>query len=790
VMKSRKSVRTGRAFGKLFVELLENRALPSVSTQVLKDINTGTGSSNPAEFTQVGSITFFVAADSAHGLELWKTNGTSAGTVLVRDIEPAAGVGSFPQSLTNVNGTLFFTANTQSDSHGLELWKSNGTSAGTVLVRDINPTTTGGNGSYPNDLVNVNGTLYFVATESTHGAELWKSNGTSSGTVLVCDIQPGADNGLAFDLTNVNGVLFFSASGPGTGQELWKTNGTSAGTVLVRDICVGANASQASQFINVNGTLFFTADDGTHGLELWKSNGTSSGTVVVRDINPGANGSVSTSTHVKMLNLNGTLFFAADDGTHGQELWKTNGSSVGTVMVSDMIAGSSSGFVPFTDTTLVSVGSTILFALSDPTHGLELWKSNGTSAGTSLVRDINPGTNGSDPVNLTNVNGTLYFSAADGAHGKELWQSNGTSAGTTLVRDILSGSSGSFPEGLTNLSGRLYFNAFNTSLGDEPWTADLPNTAPVLNAAKTPILKTIAQNTTHPIVGTPGGTAIGTLVDFASPAGQLDNVTDADSGALLGIAVTAADTSHGVWSFSIDKGASWHSLGTPSAAAARTLAADGNTLLYFTPAVGFSGMIASAITFRAWDRTSGINGSTISTTAAGGTTAFSTALDTASLIVNDAPVLDVGKSPKLNDVVAGSGNPSGAVGTLTSQLVDFKTPAGQLDNVTDVNSGALLGIAVTRVDTTHGTWFYSINNGTTWLTLGASTTVAKLLAVNGQTRLYFKPTPGFTGTVAQAISFRAWDRTTGGNGGTADVTTAGGATAFSRYGDTASVSVV
>jgi ELWxxDGT repeat protein len=163
--------------------------------------------------------------------------------------------------LTNVSGTLFFSA---SDGNtGNELWKSDGTIGGTVLVRDIRPAAFGVLRLLPSPSANVNGTLFFAAIDGTRGYELWKSDGTSTGTVLVKDIRPGLFGSYPYSLTNVGGRLFFIADNGTNGRELWISDGTSTGTVLVKDINQGAgdafgtiNAPPPS-FTNVNGTLYF-----------------------------------------------------------------------------------------------------------------------------------------------------------------------------------------------------------------------------------------------------------------------------------------------------------------------------------------------------------------------------------------------------------------------------------------------------------------------------------------------------------------------------------------------------
>jgi Ca2+-binding RTX toxin-like protein len=287
------------------------------------------------------------------------------------------------------------------------------------------------------------------------------------------------------------------------------------------------------------------------------------------------------------------------------------------------------------------------------------------------------------------------------------------------------------------------------------------------------------------------GTLVSTLVDFVGGGGQ-DNVTDSDPGAVTGIALITTDAANGSWHFSTDNGGTWNPVGAVSDAAAVLLAADASTRIYFQPNANFNGSLRDAITFRAWDQSSGSNGSTADASANGGDTAFSGELDTASLTVaavNDAPLLDATKNPVLDVQSQDAGSPVGAVGTLVSNLVDL-SGGGGLDNVTEIDAGVSTGIALTGADITQGSWHFSTNNGTSWTSVGAvSDATALLLAANASTRLYFEPSTGFNGTLASAITFRAWDQSTGSNGGTADVVGNGGTSAFSAMTDTASIVV-
>jgi ELWxxDGT repeat protein len=441
---------------------------------LVKDINAGSGGGNigshPRDLINFNDTLFFVPFDGdGNGLEIWKSDGTEAGTVLVKDITPGRSA-SNPTFLTTVNGMLFFSANNRRNANGYELWKSDGSEAGTVMVKDI---FVGSFSSSPSELTNVNGTLFFVANDGVNGRELWKSDGTAVGTVLVKDIVVGSATSNPAELINVNGTLFFSANDGADNNALWKSDGTEAGTVIVKDNFVAFTGRSPSNLTNVNGTLFFRANDGINGFELWKSDGTEAGTVMVKDIRAGSH-----SLPVLLTNVNGTLFFRANDGANGDEVWKSDGTEAGTVMVKDINPGSIGSF----PSSFTNVNGTLFFKAEDGINGGELWKSDGTAPGTLMVKDINPGSIGSFPGPFTNVNGTLFFRAGNLTTGFELWKSDGTAPGTVMVADINPSTdffTRSQPSNLTYVNGTLYFSADDGINGSELWK--LPILPPALN---------------------------------------------------------------------------------------------------------------------------------------------------------------------------------------------------------------------------------------------------------------------------------------------------------------------
>ena len=242
-----------------------------------------------------------------------------------------------------------------------------------------------------------------------------------------------------------SGAILLSASGAQAASN--------RGAVLVKDIARGnpklpGSSGDPSRLVNVAGTLYFAARDRRHGDELWQSDGTRRGTRMVKDISPGRPG----SSPDQLTAFGKTLYFTARDGIHGPELWRSNGTARGTRIVRDIVPGQGS----YNLGAFTNVAGTLFFVASAaPESGTKtgLWRSDGTAAGTRPVKGLGR-------INYpTAVGNILYFAASDGVHAG-LWRSDGTAPGTVLVKD-LQGTRicGSDPCYLTNVAGTLFFAA-------------------------------------------------------------------------------------------------------------------------------------------------------------------------------------------------------------------------------------------------------------------------------------------------------------------------------------------
>jgi ELWxxDGT repeat protein len=423
----------------------------------VKDADTG--------FAILNNVAYFTGVTTAAGAELWKTDGTAAGTVMVKDIIAGAN-SSAPTDYTPFNNKVYFIAN--DGTNGAELWITDGTAGGTTMVKDINP---GPNSSMPfgPSFTIVNNTLFFVANNGTNGAELWKSDGSAAGTVLVKDISAGAASTTYTQFNQLGNTLIFGrTTGASSQYELWRSDGTNAGTTLIKNFG-DFSGFFPPMFYLFNNKLYFTGTDfATTGTELWVTDGTTAGTSLVKDIEPGTDGSMPFL--LLAFTANNKFYFSATTTATGNELWVSDGTPAGTMLLIDINPGpnSSDPFIMkpfdfvngFSD---VLYNGKVFMTAADATHGTELWITDGTAAGTTMVKDIFPGIDSSmEEFNFYFYSTSgLYFVARNGSSGYEPWLSNGTSAGTNMVADVNAGAGSSDPLYMFVYNDQLYFNANN-----------------------------------------------------------------------------------------------------------------------------------------------------------------------------------------------------------------------------------------------------------------------------------------------------------------------------------------
>lgn len=505
---------------------------------------------SPKEFNfhkSDGTRAFFVANNN----ELWTSDGTTAGTKLIKRLV-------YINNLEVINGMAFFSA--QTENEGLELWSSNGTPGGTKLLKDIYP---GRGSSNPLDLTNVNGTLYFTANNRNNGRELWKSNGTAAGTQMVKDIVPGSGWSHPERLAALGNKLFFNARTEATGLEMWMSDGTSAGTVLVEDMNPGPMSSYPWDLTASNGWLFFTAQSPYIGRQLWKTRGPGTSTVI-RVINGGNDNKLS-----KLIDVSGTLFFQADDGVHGTELWKSDGTLGGTRMVKDLTPGpgSNAGYAQEHLEDFASVNGKLFFRAAGPDESLNIWMSDGTEEGTRQLTfyPYDGGIFAANP-SFHEINGAAYFVGitysdlevhfckidmsgnisiirrnfapvflqgldiervganhyffADGYY----WRTDGTPSGTTKIR-TLEFPAGSYPYNLRDAGESMYFltsgpNALWKTSGTAATTTkvlDNPNIQYMGGNNELLFIHGRLKGTTYPTLWRSDGTEEGTIQLWNEP---------------------------------------------------------------------------------------------------------------------------------------------------------------------------------------------------------------------------------------------------------------------------------
>jgi ELWxxDGT repeat protein len=436
----------------------------TAGTTLVKDLTPGPASTAfyPESAISIGDAVLFLAGPGAGPFQVWRTDGTTAGTIpLMSNIN--AGF----YDAVKVNGIAYFVYGQSTTTLGSELWRSDGTVAGTYLVKDINPSGPG----VANAPEVANNTLYFPGFDGANGG-LWSSDGTNAGTNVVKVIRAGGDPGIYCMTEALNGLLFFQANnGSANGYEPWVSDGTTAGTFMLKDVNPGAPDSNACNFTELNGQVFFTATTAAEGTELWKTNGTTAGTVLVKDINPGATGSGVDNIYA----LRNRLFFTANDGTTGTEPWVSDGTSAGTVRLADIYFGGANSM----STVLGVAGPYVYFNANNGSTGYELYRTDGFTV--TNLGDQNPGVAGFNALALSMaplgsgpaisqlaVNGLAVFRGTTAAGGTELFYA--TPAGSVVpLGEIAAGSASSNPTYGAVSSGVLFFDADDAINGKELW---------------------------------------------------------------------------------------------------------------------------------------------------------------------------------------------------------------------------------------------------------------------------------------------------------------------------------
>ncbi len=418
-------------------------------------------------------ILYFSASNGQQTGQLWRSDGTGDGTYLVKETSPEDEVpGIF--GLTVFGDRLFFGGYTDKSGgfpdKGAELWISDGTTTGTALLKDINPGPADSLISCPRQcryasFTALNGQLLFSAIDADHGFELWQSDGTPNGTGLLKDIQPGPTESFPNNFLKMGDTLFFVADDGTHGNELWKSDGTPDGTVMVKDIYPGATGAGPTALAQFNNLLYFAAETPAHGFELWRSDGTPDGTVLVHDINPGP----TASSPQRFTALGNQLFFITSipsDTNADDYLWVTDGTSNGTQQFMQLSDTGSLGKYE-----LVNANGRLFFLVLNAQNISELWTSDGTPAGTV---QLDGNSESYAFLYFAPLGNRLFFTHADATHGYEPWLSDGSKGGTYMLQDLAANGLNSEPNILALTDQLVYIIADNGSTGQELWAMPLP----------------------------------------------------------------------------------------------------------------------------------------------------------------------------------------------------------------------------------------------------------------------------------------------------------------------------
>ncbi|NTX08304.1 hypothetical protein [Myxococcus sp. CA040A] len=445
-------------------------ACPGAASRLKIVIPPGSGGSIngpfPESFVDVRGKLYFATNLFDGSATLWRSNGTEAGTVPVKSF-PAAPVGVPPlRNLFPVGDLVFFQFD--EPSTGRELWVSDGTETGTRLVKDLTP---GPEGTYLAAVAAQHGQLTFLRLWSfapgNPQVELWRSDGTASGTVRFANFGTSATLGNV-SLRVGDNLLFFLAS-PEQGTALWRTDGTASGTQFVKKL--DAQVVNLTTTGQAGAVGLFLFKDGAN-TEVWKTDGTASGTLRLDAFGKSVN---------LLGALHDTVYLSSVDSTtmlmRIESLSLQGGGKASVTTLPNPFAGQEAAY-PYPQQMAVS-GDLLYFSVAiaspgPPPRAATLWVSNGTAAGTlPLSEDLSLSDEYASPLFPTG-DGAALFVASTTHTSLEPWFTQGTVATTRLLADIHPGPASSIPDGFARVGDRIYFRAVDDTGSYQPWFVSCP----------------------------------------------------------------------------------------------------------------------------------------------------------------------------------------------------------------------------------------------------------------------------------------------------------------------------
>lgn len=387
------------------------------------------------------SLVFLTCTDS-EGCRVWKSDGTAEGTQPVADLTPGDSPFDTSWAWVGSAGPNLFMLEIHYRYGASRLWVSDGTAAGTKPIREM-PGTFLIRWSAPRDQ-----RLLFVAGEGKGKQDLWSSDGTAAGTLRLTDFPADSfEPSLRAFLPRALGreVLLIADDGE-HGYEIWTSDGTPGGTLRITDFAEPDPFLGLAALAEAGERIVFLADDG-NGLRLWSAAGNPARVRPLRR-------RLTVSLYTGLVRSGGRVYFRADDGEHGYELWRTDGTPAGTVMTRDICPGPcDSQVTPPWD----FAGRAAVLA-RDPVHGLQAWSSDGTRAGTRRLTDVPDGALSPFTFEIAALEDRLFFPAED-EHGEELWSTGTNAPGGRLEADLALLGISSNPMELTPVGDRLVFTA-------------------------------------------------------------------------------------------------------------------------------------------------------------------------------------------------------------------------------------------------------------------------------------------------------------------------------------------